>query len=227
MRSPKWPARVPKPAAPIGEPMRNSGGSVLASLRRTSLRQGRARNLEGPRRWLGRSGRGHGAPSCRVGLVMGLRSRWRRRPAPRTMAVVTPSITRVGDQAARRQPRGRPRRPHWRPRRGRTGRCREAPRPRSIRSAATLVRVGEEVIRPAVRLREARHERPARARVSHHDFVASGSALARSVCVIHPYSPGVGSCRVASRSCSRLSSLIVRWLLKRLYVSDVQTAPHR
>src|SRR5262245_48845375 len=27
-----------------------------------------------------------------------------------------------------------------------------------------------------------------------HAFVAGGSLLARSVCVIHPYKPGVGSC---------------------------------
>ena len=36
VRSAKWPASVPKPAAPIGEPMSSRGGSVLASLRRTS-----------------------------------------------------------------------------------------------------------------------------------------------------------------------------------------------
>ena len=36
VRSVKWPARVPKPAAPIGDPIMTRGGSVLDSLRRTS-----------------------------------------------------------------------------------------------------------------------------------------------------------------------------------------------
>ena len=36
VRSVKWPASVGKPLAPIGEPIRNSGGSVVESFGRTS-----------------------------------------------------------------------------------------------------------------------------------------------------------------------------------------------
>ena len=45
VRSVKWAARVGKPPAPIGDPMRKSGGSELASLRRITLRNNKLREL--------------------------------------------------------------------------------------------------------------------------------------------------------------------------------------